>query len=187
MRPVFSDQTGARILGNACHIEPEREGFALVRAQAQAEASELVFRAAHRTTVVAAVVAARRVVEHERARAPGTAEPRSEIRAVALEREALADVARSLALVVAAHAVRAAHPELLAGDEQVFRLLGVRGRAQDEIHGQELREHGTRAPDRVRCRSAGARGRFDKDGSSAVQGSTEGLLIAVRSTRKVAR
>src|SRR5438309_11185686 len=129
MRPVFSVQTGARIHGDPRDIEPEREGLALVRAQAQAEASELVFRAALRNIVVAA----RGVVEHERPYAPGAAEPRSEIRAVALEREPPADVARRFALVVAAHAVGAAHPELLAGDEQVFGLLGIRGRAHDEI------------------------------------------------------
>src|SRR5882724_10891090 len=105
MRPVFTVQTRARILGDPRHIEPESEGLALVRAQAQAEAPELVFRAA----LGKIVVPARRVVEHERARAPGAADPRSEIRSVALEREAPADVARSLALVVAAHAVRPAH------------------------------------------------------------------------------
>src|SRR5881396_849363 len=119
MCPVFAVQTGACILGDPCYIEPEREGLALVRAQSQAEAPELVFRAALRNIVVAA----RRVVEHERPRAPGAADPRSEIRAVALEREPPADVARRLALVVAAHAVRPAHTELLAGDEQVFGLL----------------------------------------------------------------
>src|SRR5947209_9845960 len=59
-----------------------------------------------------------RSVEHERPRAPGAAEPRSEIRAVALEREPPADIARGLALVVAAHAVRPAHPELLAGEDR---------------------------------------------------------------------
>src|SRR5260221_9165876 len=157
MRPVFSDQTGARILGNACHIEPEREGFALVRAQAQAEASELVFRAAHRTTVVAAVVAAGRIGEQKRTRAPGAADPRSKIRSIALERKAPADVARGFALVVAAHAVRPAHSELLAGDEQVAGLLGVRGRAHDEIRRKDLREDGAGAPDRVLGGGAGAR------------------------------
>src|SRR5437867_10059384 len=152
MGPVFSLQTGARILGDPRDIEPEREGLALVRAHAQAEASELVFRAALRNIVVAV----RRVVEHERPRAPRAADPRSEIRAVALEREAPADVARRLALVVAAHAVRPAHPELLAGDEQVFGLLRVQCRAQDEIRRQQLRERDTRAPDRVLGRSSGA-------------------------------
>src|SRR5207248_6782896 len=94
MGPVFSLQTGARILGDPRDIEPEREGLALVRAYAQAEAPELVFRAALRNVVVAA----RGVVEHERPRAPGAAVPRSEIMAVPLEREASADVYRRLAL-----------------------------------------------------------------------------------------
>src|SRR5438094_10665464 len=119
MGPVFSLQTGARILGDPRDIEPEREGLALVRAYAQAEAPELVFRAALRNVVVAA----RRVVEHERPRAPGAADPRSEIRAVALEREPAADRARRLAVVVAAYAVGAAHSELLAVNAQVFGLL----------------------------------------------------------------
>src|SRR5947207_13790148 len=121
MRTVFPVQTGARILGDPRNIEPEREGLALVRAQAQAEAPELIFRAALRNVVVAA----RRVVEHERPRAPSAAEPRSEIRAVTLEREPPADVARRFALEVAAHAVGAARPELRAGAEQVFRQLGI--------------------------------------------------------------
>src|SRR5207245_10214013 len=125
----FPVQTGARILSDPRDIEPERESLALVRAQSQAEAPELVFRTALRNVVVAA----RRVVEHQRPRAPGAAEPRSEIRAVALEREPPADVARGFALEVAAHAVGAAHPELLAGDEQVFRLLGSRGRERHEL------------------------------------------------------
>src|SRR5258708_20291235 len=97
MRPVFSVQTSACILGDPCHIETERERLALVRAHAEAEAPELVFRAALRNVVVPA----RRVVEHERARAPGAADPRSKIRAVALEREPAADLARRFALLVA--------------------------------------------------------------------------------------
>src|SRR5438034_10438568 len=115
MRPVVAVQTAAGILGDPCRIEPEREGLALVHAKTEAVASELVFRAALRNVVVAA----RRVVEHERPCAPGTADPRSEIRAVAFEREPPTDVARRLALVVPANAVRPAHPELLAGNEQV--------------------------------------------------------------------
>src|SRR5882672_9055995 len=111
MRPVIPVQASAGVLGGPCHIEPEREGLALVRAKTEAVASELVFRAALRSIVVAA----RRVGEDERARAPVAADARAEIRAVAFEREAHADVARRLALVITAHAVRPAHPELFAG------------------------------------------------------------------------
>src|SRR5947208_8314292 len=172
MRPVFSLRTGARILGDPRDIEPEREGLALVRAYAQAEASELVFRAALRNIVVAA----RRVVEHERPRAPGAADPRSEIRAVALEREPPADVARRLALVVAAHAVGAAHSELLAGNEQVFGLLRAQCSPQDEIRRQQLRERDTRAPDCVAGRSTGAQ-----------IGLIKGRLVTFVSPRNIAR
>src|SRR5437879_13260015 len=136
MRPVFSVQAGARILGDPGTIEPEREGLALVRAHAQAVAPELGFRAARRSIVVAA----RRVVEHERPRAPSAADPRPEIRAIPLEREAQAVVARRLALVIAAHTVRPAHAELFAGDEQVVSLLAARARAHDEIGRQQLRK-----------------------------------------------
>ena len=104
----------ARILRDARHVEPERERFAAVRANAQAEAAELVVG----VRCGRVVVPARGVGEDQRARAPGAAEPRAEIRAVRLERGAPADVVRDLALVVAAHAVDAAHAVLLAGDEE---------------------------------------------------------------------
>src|SRR6266700_7482110 len=172
MRPVFSVQTGARILDDPCDIEPEREGLALVRAHAQAEAPKIVFRPALQNVVVAA----RRVVEHERPRAPGAADPRSEIRAVALQGKPPSDVARGLALVVAAHAIRPAHPELLAGDEKVFGLLGVRCRAQDEIRRQQLRERYTRAPDRVARR-----------GPRTLAGLIKGRLVTLAAARNVAR
>src|SRR5258706_4603767 len=132
MRPVVPVHAGARVFGDPCHIEPEREGLALVRAQAQAEAAELVVRAAYGSIVVAA----RRVGEDKRARAPVAADPRSEIRAIAFEREPLPLVARRLSLVIAAHVVRPAHPELLAWDQQIAGLLGARDRAQDEIRRQ---------------------------------------------------
>src|SRR6267143_6032049 len=110
---------GARVLGDPRHVEPEREGLALVRAQAQAEAPELVVRTAYGSIVVAA----RRVGEDKRARAPVAADPRSEIGAITFEREPLSLVARRLALVIAAHAVRPAHPELLPGNQQIMGLL----------------------------------------------------------------
>src|SRR5882762_4495834 len=154
MRPVVPVHAGAGVFGDPCHIEPEREGLALVRAHAQAEAPELVVRAAYGSIVVAA----RRVREDERARAPVAANPRSEIRAIAFEREPPSLVARRLALVVAAHAVRPAHPELLAGDEQIMSLLRARDRAHDEIRRQQLRERDTLADDAVFGRGPGARG-----------------------------
>src|SRR5882672_8786204 len=154
MRPVVPVQASASVFGDPCHIEPEREGLALVRAHAQAEAPELVVRAAYGSIVVAA----RRVSEDKRARAPVAADPRSEIGAIAFEREPLSLVARRLALVIAAHAVRPAHPELLARDQQVVGLLGARDRAQDEIRRQQLRERDTLAHDAVFGRGPGARG-----------------------------
>src|SRR5260221_9043518 len=149
MGPVVPVQAGARVLGDPRHVEPEREGLALVRAHPEAEAPEFVFRAALQRIVVTA----RRVDEDERTRAPVAADPRSEIGAITFEREPLSLVTRRLALVVAAHAVRTAHAELLAGDQKVVSLLHVRDRAHDEIRRQHLRERETRAPDRVLGRS----------------------------------
>src|SRR5882762_1799964 len=54
VRPVVPVRARTRVFGDPCHIEPEREGLALVRAQAQAEAPELVVRAAYGSIVVAA-------------------------------------------------------------------------------------------------------------------------------------
>src|SRR5712671_5827756 len=78
MRPVVPVHAGARVFGDPCHIEPEREGLALVRAHAQAEAAEFVVRAAYGSIVVPA----RGVDEDESARAPASADPRSEIGAI---------------------------------------------------------------------------------------------------------
>src|SRR5258706_3585299 len=154
MRPVVAVQTGARVFGDPCRVEPDREGLALVRAKPETVASQLVLRAAFRSIVVAAC----RVGEDERARAPVAADPRSEIRAITFEREPLPLVARRLALVIAAHVVRPAHPELLARDQQIAGLLGARDRAQDEIRRQQLRERDTLAHDAVFGRGPGARG-----------------------------
>src|SRR5258706_206666 len=154
MRPVVPVHAGARVFGDPCHIEPEREGLALVRAKPEAIASQLVFRAAFRSIVATA----RRVGEDQRTRAPVSADPRSEIGAITFEREPLSFVARRLALVVAAHAVRPAHAELLARDQQIVGLLGARDRTQDEIRRQQLRERDALAHDAVLGRSTGARG-----------------------------
>src|SRR6266702_301876 len=108
MHSVVALHAGPRVLHDSRGVEPECEGLALVCAQTEPEASELVFRAALRSVVVDA----RRIVENERARPPGGADARAEIRTVAFEREAPADVVRRLAFVVAAHAVHSAHPEL---------------------------------------------------------------------------
>src|SRR6266852_5055755 len=56
----------ARVLGDPSRVQTEREGFALVRAHTDSEASELVFRAAFRRVVVTAG----RVDEQKRAGAP---------------------------------------------------------------------------------------------------------------------
>src|SRR5690348_4443610 len=173
VHPLVALEAGSGAFGDARRIEPEREGLALVRAHAEAEAAELVCRPARKI-----VVAARRVGENERAGAPVAAEARAEIRTVTFERDAAAQVVRGFALVVAAHAVRPTHAELLPGDEQVVGLLGIRGDAQDEIRRQHLRERDTRAPDRIARPGAHALGGSDGV-SAAVHRSAESVLIAV--------
>src|SRR5258706_12134105 len=101
MCPVVPVQAGARVFGDPRHMEPDREGLALVRAQAQAEAPEFVVRV-QRVALRSIVATARRVDEDQRTRAPVAADPRSEIGAITFEREPPSLVARRLALVIAA-------------------------------------------------------------------------------------
>src|SRR5258706_265307 len=63
MRPIVPVQAGARVFRDPRHVEPEREGLALVRAKTETVTSQLVLRAAFGRIVVAA----RRVGEDERA------------------------------------------------------------------------------------------------------------------------
>src|SRR5262245_9295443 len=119
MRTVVAAFARSGVLGHARHVEPERQRLAHVRARAGAEAAELVRGVLRRIVVVTA----RRVGEYQRPGAPRAPEPGAEVRTVCLERHAPADVARRLALVVAAHAVHASHPELLARHQDILGLL----------------------------------------------------------------